>query len=194
MSYGSYLTDEYLQNLKRIVNLSNIKHLDITNSLRINDPLLLLDLFKQTPRLSSMNINSYNWHLSLQNEELCQYFNKMIRILNTGLWKNIQLNRFCEIFSNLEHLICSINHEDNLIFLIENLPKLSTLKARFRCKENPDIKFSKFKTEIQKFNAVYDIEKTFIDSDTDADTDDEDARDYYAVKIFIWIGNKTLFQ
>jgi hypothetical protein len=38
------------------------------------------------------------------------------------------------------------------------------------------------------------LRKHLIDCDTDADTDEEDARDYYKVKIFIWIGNKTLFH
>lgn len=49
--------------------------------------------------------------------------------------------------------------KDNLIFLIGNLPKLSTLKANFRCKENPDIKLFRFKTEAEKCNVVYHIEK-----------------------------------
>ena len=49
------------------------------------------------------------------------------------------------------------------------------------------MKLFRFKTEVEKFNVVYQIEKTFIDADTDADTDEEDARDYYRVRIFIWI-------
>jgi hypothetical protein len=194
VSYGSYLTDKYIQYLKQIINLSNIKRLEIMKSLRLDDPLTLLELFKQTPQLSSMEINGTNLQLSFQNEELCQYFNKMIRILDIDFWKNIQLNQFCQIFSNLEHLTCWIDHQENLIFLIANLPKLSTLNANFRCKENPDIKLFRFKTEAEKFNVIYHIKKTFIDCDTDADTDEEDARDYYKVKIFIWIGNKTLFH
>jgi hypothetical protein len=108
-----------------------------------------------------MEINGTNLQLCFQNEELCQYFNKMIRILDIDFWKNIQLNQFCEIFYNLEHLTCWIDHEDNLIFLIANLPKLSTFNANFRCKENPDIKLFKFKTEAEKFNVVYHIKKTF---------------------------------
>lgn len=191
LSYGSNLIVEYIQYLQQIINLSKLKHLEITDGLRIDDLSILLELFKQTPQLSSMIINEYNLKVALQNEELCQHFNRLICVLDTSFWPDIQLDRFCEVFSNLEHLACSINHEDNLMFLIEHLPKLSTLKARFRCKENPDLKFLRFKTEVEKFNIVYHIRKTFIDSDTDANTDEEDAREYYAVRIFIWIGNRT---
>ncbi len=102
----------------------NLKHLEIMNH------------FKS---LSSMTINAKNLQLCFQNEELCKYLNKMIKILDTGLWKYAQLNQFCEIFSNLEHLNCSIDHENNLLFLIEHLPKLSTLKATYRCEDNPEM-------------------------------------------------------
>jgi hypothetical protein len=44
-----------------------------------------------------------------------------------------------------------------------------------------------FKTEAEKFNLIYDIKRTFIE----ADTDEEDSKDYYTVKIFIWVGGKT---
>lgn len=190
LSYGSNLIIEYIEYLQQIINLSKLKHLEITSGMRINDSSILLELFKQTPQLSSMIINTSNLQLSLQNEELCQHFNRLIRVLDTEFWPNIQLDRFCEIFANLEHLACSINHEDNLMFLIEYLPKLFTLKARFKCKQDPDIKFFRFKTNVEKFNSVCHIRKTFIDSDTDIDTDDEDGREYYSVRIFIWIGNR----
>ena len=132
LRYRSFLTHQDILFLKQIVNLSNVKHLEIITSLRIDDLSILLELFKQTSQLSSMNINAKNLQLFCQNEEVCQYLNRMIRMLEIALWTNTQLERFCEIFSNVEHLICWIDHENQLLFLIENLPKLSTLKTSWR--------------------------------------------------------------
>jgi hypothetical protein len=185
--FGFHLTTQYIQYLKRIVNLSNLKHLDIMCNFKIENPSIFLELLKETPQLSSMAINAKNLQLFFQNEELYKYLNKMIKMLETGLWKYVQLNQFCEVFSNLEHLNCSIDHENNLLFLIEHLPKLSTLKATYRCEDNPEMSLSRFKTEAEKLNVIYDIERTFIE----ADTDEEDSKDYYSVKIFIWVGGKT---
>jgi hypothetical protein len=184
--FGFELTTEYIQYLKQIVNLSNLKHLDIMNSFKMENASTFLELLKETLQLSSMTINAKDLELCFQNEELCQYLNKMIKILHTDLSKDIQLNQFCEIFFNLEHLNCSIDHENNLLFLIEHLPKLSTLKATFKCKENPDVQLLPFKTEAEKFNLIYDIERTL----TEADSHDKDSKYYYSVNIFIWIGNK----
>ena len=190
--YRSLLTHQDVQFVSKIVNLSNVKHLEIRNTVRINDLSILLELFKQTSRLSSMAISSKNFQLFCQNEEVCQNLNRRIRMLEIPFWNTIQLDRFCQIFSNLEHLNCWIDHEDQLLFLIENLPKLSTFKANWRCKKNPDMKLLRFKAEMMKFNIIYHMEKTYVDADTDADTDEEDARDYYRIGIFIWIGVKTL--
>ncbi len=185
--FGFNLTTKYIQYLKQIVNLCNLKHLDIMNSFKIENSSTFLELLKETSQLSSMTINTKNLQLCFQNEELCKYLNNMIKILDTGLWKYVQLNQFCEIFSNLEHLNCDSDHENSLLFLIEHLPKLSTLKATFRCEENPEISLFRFKTEAEKLNVICDIERTFIE----ADTDEEDSKDYYSVKIFIWVDGKT---
>jgi hypothetical protein len=184
--YEFHLTTQYIQYLKQIVNLSNLKHLDIMNNFKIENPSTFLELLKETPQLSSMTINAKNLQSCFQNEELCKYLNKMIKILDTGLWKYAQLNQFCEIFSNLEHLDCSIDHENNLLFLIEHLPKLSTLIASHRYEINPISGFSRFQTEAEKLNVIYDIESTSMDFDTDG----EDSDYYYKLKIFIWIGKK----
>jgi len=127
--FGSHPTTKYIEYLKQIVNLSNLKHLDTMSNLKIESSSVFLELLKETSQLSSMIINGKNLQSCFQNDELCKYLNKMIRILHVhdsyiSLWKYVKLNKFCQIFSNLEHLKCSIDHESNLLFLLEHLPKL----------------------------------------------------------------------
>jgi hypothetical protein len=191
--FGSDLTIEYIKYLKQNINLSNLKHLDIVNKLKIENSLVLLELFKETPQLSSMVINSKSLQSCFQNDELCKYLNKRIKTLHIPdssiyLLKNIKLNQICEIFSNLEHLKCCIDDENNLLFLLEHLRKLSTLKATYESEADPETNLCRFKKEAGKLNVIFDIKSKFIE----ADTDDEDSKDYYSVEIFIWIGRNVI--
>jgi hypothetical protein len=109
---------------------------------------VFLELLKEASQLSSMIINAKNLQSCFQNDELCKYLNKMIKRLHVhdtsiSFWKYVKLNQFCEIFSNLEDLKCCIDHEDNLLFLLEHLSKLSILKTTYRCEDNPEMKLAR---------------------------------------------------
>lgn len=186
--YGSLLTTEYIEYLKTILNRCNVKCLETINKLVIKNPLDLFELLKLTPNLSTLIMNSKSLQSCFKNDELCKSFNKMITNLqihdsNVSHWKDIKINQFCEIFSNLEHLKCCIDDENNLLFLIEHLPKLSTLKATYRGNVDPETKLNRFKKEAEKFNLIFDIERTLIETDTD----EEDSKDFYRAITSIWI-------
>ena len=62
-----------------ILNLSNLKHLDISAYQRLILSGELLLIFKQSLQLSSLTINPKDLTLLLSDNELCEYLNKMIK-------------------------------------------------------------------------------------------------------------------
>ncbi|CAF3686690.1 unnamed protein product [Rotaria sordida] len=76
------LLREYIESLKMIVNLSNIKHLDISNDHRMEISLVLLEILKEASNLSSIKIAPHILKSLLDNNDLQKYLNKMIRKLN----------------------------------------------------------------------------------------------------------------
>jgi hypothetical protein len=66
-----------IESLKRIVNLSNIKHLDIGTTCRIESSLILFKILKEAPQLSSMRIDPSALISLINDDELCKYFNKI---------------------------------------------------------------------------------------------------------------------
>ncbi|CAF0875515.1 unnamed protein product [Adineta steineri] len=67
-------------------------------------------------------------------DELCKYLNKMITKLYLpvpygygGWYCSPKIKQLCQIFSNLEQLSCDIEKLDILLFVIQNLSKLTFL-------------------------------------------------------------------
>ncbi|CAF1681843.1 unnamed protein product [Rotaria magnacalcarata] len=65
--------------LKILVNLSDLKHLDIGigTTCRIESSMTLLKIFKDAPQLSSLRIDANVLLASIYNGELCEYYNKI---------------------------------------------------------------------------------------------------------------------
>ncbi|CAF0884466.1 unnamed protein product [Rotaria sordida] len=137
-----------LQFLNIIINLTNIEHLDLKSISNAISPTILLEILKQTPKLSSLVIEKPALISCFTNNQLCWYLNKMIKILDIthyddhNEFMNIfedrdnkfinsgQVNKFCKIFSNVEQLRCCINETDVLLFILNYLPKLKNLQVK----------------------------------------------------------------
>ncbi len=65
--------------------------------------------------------------------ELCDYLNTIIKSLDikhdssTAGINSCDLDKFCDVFSKIEQLACSIYQTDYLLHLLMHLPKLSCL-------------------------------------------------------------------
>jgi hypothetical protein len=135
-TYVDFLTIEHIYLLKMIVNLSNLKHLTISSTCKMESSSVLLQLIKETLQLSSIDIELQSLRSFFNNDELCKYLNKTITRLD--IYRNPSnlfnesggLEQFCKIFSNLEQLICHIDQDDDLLFLLIHLPNLSIMKIR----------------------------------------------------------------
>ncbi|CAF1312531.1 unnamed protein product [Adineta steineri] len=153
-----------LQLLEMSVNLANIKYLDINHLVHIESPLILLQILKQTPNLSVIGITPQCLISSLTNDELCTYFNKLIKKLlifaREGLSSidSNELIKFCETFSNLEQLQCSVQHSNDLMFILEYLSKLSCIKIK--CSEDLHLSVEDLNEKLQELGSK--LKKTFL--------------------------------
>jgi hypothetical protein len=74
-----------------------------------------------------------------------------------------KLKQFSQIFSNIEYLEFEFNFSDNLLFLLNNLPKLSSAKITATTKHYPGRKFSWFENQTRKLNGViFDINHELV--------------------------------
>jgi hypothetical protein len=95
----------------------------------------LLEILKNTPNVSAMTIPNQILVLFFNSDELFNYLNRMIQKLTIGGIYDIRENydiihskelpKFCQIFSNLEQLRCSIHRWNDLIFIFSQLSKLA---------------------------------------------------------------------
>ncbi|CAF1239828.1 unnamed protein product [Rotaria sp. Silwood1] len=81
-SDDSYLYVEHVQFLKIIVNLINLKHLNISFKGKIDIISVLLEILKQSPQHSSLTIDSFILPILFNDDELCKYLNRIIKKLD----------------------------------------------------------------------------------------------------------------
>ena len=93
-----------IHSLKKIVNLSNLTHLDIESTSKSETLLILLKIFQESPQLSSFKIAADHL-ISLMHGSLTHYFRKQIKKLHVSRKNTTQqimpemIERLCRIFS-----------------------------------------------------------------------------------------------
>lgn len=153
---------EYIQSLKTLVNFYNLKHLDISSYFTI-ETCLLREIFKQALQLSSITINPSILSVLFDDYILCNYLNKMIKKLNIYKFGQNSFNslnemkQFCEIFANIEQLICNINQPEQLLILLNQSRRLSSITIFLTPSDKSEELLSWFKIEALKFNLIYRI-------------------------------------
>ena len=133
--------------LKNNVNLLKLKHLELHENCELGSALTFLEMFERAPQLSSLTIFTNNLLPLLNNDELCNYFNKMITKLNCRADHHDRFISFDElkqvwkIFSNVKVLQCDIDRLENLVELLNQLPKLWHLfvLSRTHVNENTEL-------------------------------------------------------
>jgi len=179
---------KYIKSLKMIFNFYNLKHLDISSYFTI-ETSSLLEIFKQTSQLSSIKMNPFILSTLFDDNELCNYLNKMIKKLNIykfgqDSFNNLnEVEQFCKIFSNVEQLICNINQSNQLLILLNQLSKLSNITVFVTPSNNSEQLVSWFKNEALKFNLIYRINyfHTYADG----------PRELYKTELCIWTGGRS---
>ncbi|CAF1268820.1 unnamed protein product [Rotaria sordida] len=127
----SFDVTDFIEYLKKSINLSKIKHLQIKRMNGMQIELILLEIFEKSPYLSSMSIYNEDLIKILTNADLCGHFNKMItklEIHGNTFYSEI-VKDICQKFSNLEQLNWDISKWNLIPILFNQLPKLSNFSS-----------------------------------------------------------------
>jgi len=100
--------------LQKIVNLSNLEYLIIVGLSIENIELILVEMMKCAPKLSSLSLKLKNLKIFTNNQDLCQYISKQIKTLENYIQLNTfdEIKQFCKIFSNFKSR-CTISKFNN---------------------------------------------------------------------------------
>ena len=124
---------KYFQSLKVMMSFYYLKHVDISSYTIIEEPSFLVEFCQAASHLSSMTINPSLLPVLLQDRSLCDYLNQKIRTMNiykvgqNSFQHSMETEQFCELFPDLDELICVVDQSDQLLTLLSRLSKLSTM-------------------------------------------------------------------
>ncbi|UJR08266.1 hypothetical protein I4U23_012539 [Adineta vaga] len=153
-----------IEDLRRIVNLNCLKHLNISQYGRMLTCEFMFDLLKQSVNLSWITINPEDFLILLKDDELCQDLNRIIRkmdILKYGhpsFKTSEDMRKFCAFFSNIEQLTCYVMEPNDVFTFLNHLTKLSTIDVCFPATMNYEPFVELFDEQSQKFNYTYRVE------------------------------------
>jgi hypothetical protein len=94
---------------------------------------------------------------------ICQEFTWNFNISNTlenfkpSFNNSKELKNFCKIFSNIEHLQCYIMKPNDVLFLLNHLSKLSTMKVHLPPLDNYDYFLTLFQQEASRLNFIFRV-------------------------------------
>jgi hypothetical protein len=200
------LRTKSIKYLNKLVNLFHLKHLDIRGMFDMNSTAILLQLLKTTPQLNSFAMHDDEVAPLFNDEELCNYLNKMIKRLY--IYRNpdnlindytYSTEQFSKTFGNIEHLLYEIGCKEELVFSLSHFPKLSTLHIKWSPYDDPSEYLVQLKDEVRKLNLIADINVNEgddwgraynYDSDPDNGLNDRPGsiRD---VDLRMWLGKNT---
>jgi hypothetical protein len=106
---------------------------------------------------------------------------------------NFDVEKFCQIFSNIEHLQFQSIDDNQLFFVFNRLSKLKTLTAHWET-NNSNKNRIQFEKKLQKLNLIYHMntktcaEESFLNYSS-SHYPIESANCTYTIDLRIWFGN-----
>ncbi len=160
----------FIRSLKRTMNLSKLKHLEIPICCQTKRPTILLKILKEAPHLSSLSIHDCAIDILKTNKEICRYTSEMIKKLQFCIHscphycdKPCDVSSVHEAFPNIEEITFSaIKPETRLLLLLNNSPKLSKVSVSFLDSRDMN-SFNAIKEELSKLKNIFfyeDIQHT----------------------------------
>jgi hypothetical protein len=151
----------FIKSLKRIMNLSNLKHLQIPICFGTKRSTILLKILKEAPHLSSLNIYNCVLDILKTNKEICRYTSEMIQKLQFCIYshphscdKSRDVSSVHEVFPNIEEITCSVIEPGTCLLLLNNLPKLSKVNVNFHDSRDMS-RFNAVKEELSKLKNIF---------------------------------------
>ncbi|CAF0915412.1 unnamed protein product [Adineta ricciae] len=153
-----------IEDLKTIINLNSLTHVNVSNYERSSTCYLLLSIFPHAPNFIWITMNPEYFSSVAENTKLCQYFYQRIRKVDMIKYDHSsfedyeEMTRFCEIFANIEQLVCHVREVNGVFILLDRLRKLSTAEICFPAQTYPDSSSAVFKEQEDKYNYFFHIE------------------------------------
>ncbi|CAF1149271.1 unnamed protein product [Adineta ricciae] len=153
----------FVSSLKQVVNLLNVKHLEIPACVETARPTLLLKILRETPHVSSLTTFFCIVNLVKRNKELHQLASEMITKLNFCIRssssdacvnKRRDMSLIRQVFPNLEQITYSMIRFEPCLFLLKNLPRLSRMSITFYQRDE-DGCFDELKNELSKLKNIF---------------------------------------
>ncbi|CAF1429499.1 unnamed protein product [Adineta ricciae] len=157
----------FVSSLKQVVNLLNVKHLEIPACVETTRPTLLLKILQETPHVSSLTTLSCIVNLVKRNKELHQLASEMITKLNFCIRssssdacvnKRRDMSLIHQVFPNLEQITYSMIRFEPCLFLLKNLPRLSRMSITFYQRDE-DGCFDELKNKLSKLKNIFFYEE-----------------------------------
>ena len=173
-----------MKSLNSLLNLSNIKHLEIPLNCRAQRPSLFLQILQTTPQLSSLCIRQCFFEFLAIHPETYRYLKVKIRKLSLEKYcpheshHSFQMNVLHQSVPNLEQLQMSSTHIDDLVFLFDYFSKLSNFTVHFTLKDYPQ--------QLEIFQKQASEQGVIVDETVAV------FRSYSVVTLNVWIGRKIL--
>ena len=152
---------EFITALNSLINLSNLKHLEIPLDCQTKRPSVLFRILQLAPQLSSLHTKGCFFELSVIPPEFYQCLNDRIRKLDLDEYCSRQchqpltINSLYKIVPNLQQLTVTINNIDDLFFVFDHFSKLSNFKVYINSNEYPQ--------HLQEFKRKASEQKTLFD-------------------------------
>lgn len=175
--------NRYIESLKMIVNLSNIRHLSVVSK-SFNNPKILSQILKQIPELRTFKIHVTLLESLLKDDKCYEYISKSITELKIyepmserGQSSGYNWILFCKIFSNLETITCSVTDEGILSLLLTNLSNLLRVNLYLPTRSDHVDRIQNLKEKTQTLGFDISIHMTGL---------------FYRPKALIWILRRPL--
>lgn len=130
-----FLKMKHIECLRMMVDLCNLTHLEISSECRWKSSSVMLQLLRDAAHLSSLKITKNTLSLMYNKRDLCEYLNKIIKRLNITdsdsrtYLDSIEMEKVCEIFSNMKTFQSDIGLPDHLKMILNQLSKLTYIKS-----------------------------------------------------------------
>ena len=127
-----------IQSLKKMVNLSNLIHVDLGMTSQSEILFILLKIFQESPQLSSLKIDA-DQLMSIMDGELAKYLKKQIqkfhvsKIDSQSNLPSEMVEKICEVMTSIEQLYIPMERSDDLKQLLTRLPNLSSITVQYLC-------------------------------------------------------------
>ena len=135
--------ERVFESLTKLMNFSQLNHLEFPLDCQSGRPSLLFQILDLAPQLTSLRTKPCLLESLLNQPGAHRYLNSKIRKLDLSNYSShqcttpVRIRSLYQLIPNLEQLTMSITDINDLFFLVDQFPKLSSFTVHFTSKDRP---------------------------------------------------------